>query len=91
LTALRRNDAASAAIKVPSLIVHGGDDSLLPVAGSSAAYRHLCSLHTSTRLRIYTSSNHMDIPRTSAPYVVRWMEDRLAGRRLKGCAQSHVA
>jgi dienelactone hydrolase len=88
---LRRNDAAGAVVKVPSLIVHGAEDNLLPVTDSEAAYDRLCALRSNVRLRIYTAENHMSVPQASAAFVVRWMEDRLAGKRSNGCSESHVA
>jgi pimeloyl-ACP methyl ester carboxylesterase len=88
---LRRNDAAGATVKVPSMIVHGAEDNLLPVTDSEAAYDRLCSLRSNVRLRVYSSETHLSVPKASASYVVRWMEDRLAGKRAGGCSKSRVA
>lgn len=88
---LRRNDAAGATVKVPSMIVHGAEDNLLPVTDSEAAYGRLCSLRSNVRLRVYSSETHLSVPKASASYVVRWMEDRLAGKRASGCSKSRVA
>lgn len=84
---LEDNDPTTVGLRVPVLLVHGERDQLLPVDDSVGAYGRLCSLGTTVRLERYASAAHGDIVDHSSAEVVHWLDDRLAGDRLTGCAE----
>jgi pimeloyl-ACP methyl ester carboxylesterase len=84
---LRQNDPTTEQLRAPVLIVQGDRDELLPADAAATAYRRLCSLDTTVRLRRLADAGHGTVAARSADDVVRWLRDRLAGARLTGCAQ----
>lgn len=83
---LRQNDPTTVGLDVPVLIVHGEQDELLAVGDAITAYRRLCALGTTVRLERMVDAGHGTLPLLTADDVVTWLEQRLAGRPLSGCA-----
>jgi dipeptidyl aminopeptidase/acylaminoacyl peptidase len=88
---LHQNDPTTKRLRVPVLIVQGEDDELLPLGDAVMAYRRLCGLDSTVRLQRLEATDHGTVIDRSISEVVRWLDHRLAGDRLHGCAQRRLA
>lgn len=83
---LAENDPTNVGLDVPVLLVHGEQDELLAVSDAITAYRRLCARGTAVRLERLVDEGHGTLPIVTGAEVVAWLEDRLDGRPLTGCA-----
>ena len=82
---LAENDVAASSIAVPVLLAQGTDDYLLPIGQSIHAGERLCSEGSTVQLVRYPRIGHDSVPAASKNDVLRWLDDRLAGRPAGAC------
>lgn len=87
---LRENDPTVAELDVPALIAHGEQDRLLGIDDAIAAYGRLCGEGSTVRLERIAGADHGTLPILATDTVLDWLDDRLDGRRLTGCAQRRI-
>jgi pimeloyl-ACP methyl ester carboxylesterase len=68
---------------VPALVVHGTEDSLIPVALSELLVPAMCTGGADAELRTYPAS-HSSIPEVSSSDVLGWTADRFAAQPVTG-------
>jgi pimeloyl-ACP methyl ester carboxylesterase len=78
-----QNDPASfvSASKVPLIIIHGGNDEVVPVTTSAALADHLCNLGANLERWVYPAQNHGGALIASALDAGLWMKGRFAGQQ----------
>ena len=64
----------------PVLILHGNQDSMLPVEGSVKLTQRLCAHGTSATLSRYADADHLNIVARARSEAVTWIQDRLANQ-----------
>jgi putative ABC transport system permease protein len=73
LAALDANEPGDTEITSPVLIIHGGNDELVPVGSSAVLAEQLTKLGTKVERKVYPEAGHADVALTSLTDVVAWI------------------
>jgi glycerophosphoryl diester phosphodiesterase/acetyl esterase/lipase len=73
LAALDADEPGTTEITAPVLIIHGGQDELVPVGSSALLAQQLTKLGTSVERKVYPEAGHADVALTSLTDVVAWI------------------
>ena len=68
--------------KIPTLVIHGSADDLIPVAGSISLLRTYCDIGRPTELWVGEGADHSSIVNITFPMMTRWIAARFAGSDL---------
>jgi pimeloyl-ACP methyl ester carboxylesterase len=75
------NSAGHRPTPVPMFVYQGGKDEQIPIAISQRMVDRMCSVGGYTVIRkIYPGQGHGQVVPVAAPDILRWFDDRLAGR-----------
>lgn len=72
------NDPAHLAPDIPVLLVHGGQDQVLPHAMSDMLFAQQTAKGTDIEYRFYPEDDHRSVVATSFPDVAAWVDARMA-------------
>ncbi|HYO00222.1 MAG TPA: lipase family protein [Actinomycetota bacterium] len=64
----------------PVFLVHGNADQVVPVEVSRMLFQRLCGRGVVTQMQIYGGIDHGEVISASAGDVLKWIDDRTAGR-----------
>ena len=80
------NDVNKRPIPAPTLLVHGGGDTLIPMIGSTLLNGQLCNLDGQgpTTLEIYPGATHTGVVGDALEDILLWMDSRVAGEAVVG-------
>ena len=78
---LRQNDPLSIewTSVIPTLIVHGSADDLLPVGNSASIHARRCARTGHSEFWTADGADHVTVVSATFPAMVRWMEERFSG------------
>ena len=80
LGVLRANDPLSidTPSSVPTLIIHGTDDDLIPVGNSIRVHQKFCELGRRSELWVGEGTDHLTIVSATFPTMMRWISAHMA-------------
>jgi len=78
------------AVPVPVYHYHGLEDEFVPVAQDVALHQAWCSLGVTDDFQLYPGDHLLSDP-TAIPTVIKWVEERLAGKKAPSTCGLHYA
>ncbi len=85
---LAEQQLGTKAVPVPVYHYHGLEDEFVPVAQDVALHQAWCSLGVSDDFQLYPGDHLLTDP-TAIPTVIKWVEERLAGRKAPSTCGQH--
>jgi Secretory lipase len=87
---LNEQKLGTKSVPVPVYHYHGLEDEFVPVAQDVALHQAWCSLGVSDDFQLYPGDHLLSDP-TAIPTVIKWVEERLAGKKAPSTCGEHSA
>ena len=87
---LEEQKLGTKAISVPVYHYHGLEDEFVPVTQDVELHQQWCSLGVKDDFQLYPGDHLLTDP-TAIPYVIKWVEERFAGKTAQSTCGDHAA
>lgn len=74
------NDPGRRAGGGPVLVIHGGQDEIVPVATSGLLVEQMCGVGQAVQRLVFDEADHVSVVQRSLPDMLEWIDARLAGQ-----------